>query len=175
MACDDDEFEVLVFGDELPLPESFNCSHQLFQEHALDCQKDEVRSFEKYCEIIAKMKSSHDPKMKIVSSMLSNVDFPPLIENKVAHDVKAYVCKAKADSCKSDGAAEDKEHVGATVGLLEGDKGHAAGSADWGPERRIDNGIDKGKAHEQVATSFALALVCDIHASGGKAGPSARH
>ena len=58
---------------------------------------------------------------------------------------------------------------------MEGDKGHAAGSADWGPERRIDNGIDKGKAHEQVATSFALALVCDIHASGGKAGPSARH
>ena len=39
----------------------------------------------------------------------------------------------------------------------------------------MGKGMDKGKAHEQVATAFAPALLSDVHASGGKAGPSARH
>ena len=97
-----------------------------------------------------------------MSRMLSDVDVPPLIGNKVAHDVKAECCKANADLCQRDGTAEDIVHVGATVGSVEGDKGHAAGSADRDRdrERGVDNGIDMGmgsdgstgmrKAHEQV-------------------------
>ena len=53
------------------------------------------------------MKSSHDPKMSIVSSMLSNVGFPPLIKNKAAHSVKS-------ECFKSNGTAEDKAHMGAS-------------------------------------------------------------
>ena len=59
--------------------------------------------------------------MKILSRMLSDVDFPLLIGNTVAHDVKAEFCKASAVLCKSNGTAEDKAHVGATVGSVEGD------------------------------------------------------
>ena len=77
----------------MPLPELLNCSHPFSQEHAHDCHKDEVRSFEEYCEIVAKMKISYDLTMKILSSMLSNVDCPPLIGNNVAHDVKVLFCR----------------------------------------------------------------------------------
>ena len=45
--------------------------------------------------------------MNIVSSMLSNVDVPPLIGNKVAHHVKAELFK-------SDGTAEDETQTGAS-------------------------------------------------------------
>ena len=107
-----------------------------------------VRSFEEYCEIIAMMKSAHDPKMNIVSSMFSNADFPPLIGNKVAHRVKADFCNVNADFCKSDGTAEDKAHVGSirhggtqstkhAYSEAEGrDQGHAeVGSEDRGIKR----------------------------------------
>ena len=60
LACDDDEFDEdvnlltmndvdghdldeLVLGNELPLPELHNSSHQLSQEHAHDRHKDVVR------------------------------------------------------------------------------------------------------------------------------------
>ena len=52
------------------------------------------------------MKSSHGPKMSIVSNILSNVDVPPLIKNQAAHSVKS-------DLCKISGIAEDKSHMGA--------------------------------------------------------------
>ena len=87
--ADDHDLEELVFGDELPLPDLHNSSHQLSQEDAHDRHKDVVQSFEEYCEIIAKMKSSHDPKMSIVSSLPSNVDFQPFIKNQAAHSVKS--------------------------------------------------------------------------------------
>ena len=86
---DDHYSEEIVFGDELSLPKLRNSSHQLSQEHAHGRHKDVVGSFEEYFAIIAKMKSSHDPKMSIVPSMLSNADFPPLIKNQAAHSVKS--------------------------------------------------------------------------------------
>ena len=66
---DDHHFEELVFGDELTLPQLHTSSHQLSQEHAHGRHNDVDGSFEEYCEIIARMKSSHDPKMGIASSM----------------------------------------------------------------------------------------------------------
>ena len=56
--------------------------------------KDEVFSFEQYCDIIAEMKISHDPTMHIVSRILSDDEFPTL--NKVAHDVR----NSSEDNCK---------------------------------------------------------------------------
>ena len=51
LACDE-----LVVGDKLPLPKLFECSHQVSQVYAhYRHNKDEVSSFEEYCEIIAKM------------------------------------------------------------------------------------------------------------------------
>ena len=61
---DDHYFEEIVVGDELTLPKIHKSSHDVVAE-----------SVEEYCETIAKMTSSHDPKMSIVSNMLSNVDF----------------------------------------------------------------------------------------------------
>ena len=60
--------------------------------------------------------------------------------------MKADFCKVNADLCKSDGTAEVKAHVGATVGSVEGNKGHAAGSADRDRDRKrgIDNAIYMG-------------------------------
>ena len=92
------------------------------------------------------------------------------------------------------GSAErDKAHIGADSTIRhDGTQSteHAiVGSADQDQERGIDRdmgmsmgsdgsmgtgkGMDNGNAHEQVAT--ASALFCDVHVSGGKADPSARH
>ena len=103
---DDHDFEEIVFGDELTLPKMHKRSHPFSQEHEHGRHNDVVGSFEEYCETIAKMKSSHDPKISIVSNMLSNVDFPPLIKNHAAHSVNS-------DVCKTGGTAEDKAHMGA--------------------------------------------------------------
>ena len=73
----------LVVGKEL-----LDSSHQVSHTHDRH-NNDTVSSFEEYCDIIAKMTSSHDPKMQAVSRILSDVDFPPL--NKAVHDVKS-VC-----------------------------------------------------------------------------------
>ena len=90
---DDHEFEEIVVGDELTLPKLHKSSHDVV-----------AGSVEEYCEIIAKMKSSHDPKMGIVPNMLSNLDVPPLVKNQAAHSVKS-------DVCEIGGTAEDKSHM----------------------------------------------------------------
>ena len=92
---DDHEFEEIVVGDELTLPKLHKSSHDVV-----------AGGFKEYCQIIAKMKSSHDPKMSIVSNMFSNMYVPPLIKNQAAHSVKS-------DVCKIGGTAEDKAHMGA--------------------------------------------------------------
>ena len=61
---DDHKFEEIIFGDELTLPKLHKSSHDVV-----------AGSVEEYCEIIEKMKNSHDPNMSIVSNILSNVDF----------------------------------------------------------------------------------------------------
>ena len=63
--------------------------------------KDEVLSFEQYCDIIAKMKISHDPKMQHVSRILSDVEYPTL--NKAVHDVKEGFRRTTVDCCKNGG------------------------------------------------------------------------
>ena len=84
-----------------------DCSHQVSHMH--DCHnKDEVSSFEQYCDIIAKMKISHDPKMQIVSRILSDVDFPML--NEAAHGVKEGFRRTSADCCKN-GGTESIQHA----------------------------------------------------------------
>ena len=102
LTCDEQVFDEQVFGstctsfgDELVVgKELLDCSHQVSHMH--DCRnKDEVSSFEQYCDIIAKMKRSYDPMMQIVPRILSDVDFPIL--NKVAHYVKEGFRRTSAD------------------------------------------------------------------------------
>ena len=75
----------LVFGNEM-----LESSHQVSHTHDRH-NKNEVLRFEEYCDIIAKMKSSHGPKMQVVPHIFSDADFPPL--NNAAHDVKSDVCR----------------------------------------------------------------------------------
>ena len=79
-------------------------SHQFSHTHDRH-NKEKVLSVEEYCDIIAKMKSSHDPKMQVVSHILSGADFPPL--NKAAHDVKSDVCRTGGNKSTQRGAGSE--------------------------------------------------------------------
>ena len=99
--------------------------------------KDEVSSFEQYCDIIAKMMISHDPKMHIVSRVLFDVAFPTL--NKAAHDVKERFWRTMVNGfrrtivvvCKKDGTTST-QHASDKASRTGGDIGMSASMGSGG-------------------------------------------